>query len=157
MTDKEQQLPRKQVNLKCEYKSSKIQMEQRVDYVLPKYNLIDSCLADVVSYTCSDEYAVPNIVHYVWFGAREMNFYHFLAFMSSFKNIKPCLILVHSDNLPFGPYWELLLSVVPNIIHIDRQPVERIGGKAVKLIEHKADYARLQALRREYFFIIDLT
>ena len=147
MVQKGPQTTRQQYVLKCENNFYSILNTSVTGYNLPKYNLTDQCLASIVSKTCRDAYAVPNIVHYVWFGKREMNFYHFLAFMSSFKNIKPCLILVHADVLPFGPYWEYLLDHVPNIIHIDHKPVDRIGGKMVKLIEHKADYARLEAVR----------
>ena len=71
--------------------------------------------------------------------------------MSSYKHVKPCLILVHADYIPFGPYWEYLLEEVPNIIHIAHQPVEKISGKAVHFVEHKADYARLKAVKRKYW------
>ncbi|XP_063412061.1 uncharacterized protein LOC134694887 [Mytilus trossulus] len=106
------------------------------------------CLQTFVMENCHDKELVPNLVHYIWFSKREMNFYHFLSFLSASRFLDPCLILVHGDHLPFGTYWEYLLTLVPNIMHVQKSPPEDIFGKPFGFIEHKADIARIQALQR---------
>ena len=108
------------------------------------------CLSDYILQNCYDKNPVPNIAHYIWFSKREMNFYHFLSFLSASKILKPCLILVHGDFQPYGVYWNLLLTVVPNIIHVHRNPPESVFGIPLGHIEHKADIGRIQALQCEY-------
>ncbi|CAC5384493.1 unnamed protein product [Mytilus coruscus] len=113
--------------------------------VFPEHS---ECLQTFVMENCHDEEAVPNLVHYIWFSKREMNFYHFLSFLSASRFLKPCLILVHGDRLPFGTYWEYLLTLVPNIMHVQRSPPEDVFGKPLGNIEHKADIGRIQALQK---------
>jgi len=112
-----------------------------------------SCLESVINSFCRSYDKVPNIVHYVWFNRRELNFYHFLSFMSVHKFLRPCLILVHGDYQPYGKYWKYLLQIVPNIIHVYRDPPAFIYGKHIQKVEHKSDVARLQSLKCKYFVV----
>ena len=105
------------------------------------------CLSDFVLQSCYDGKLVPNLVHYVWFSKRKMTFYHFLSFLSASKYLRPCLILIHGDYQPFGKYWNYLLTIVPNIIHVFRNPPETVFGVPLANIEHKADIGRIQALQ----------
>jgi hypothetical protein len=89
---------------------------------------------------------VPSIAHYIWFSKREMNFYHFLSFISVLKHLKPCLILVHGD-VPYGLYWEYILTVANNIVNVKMEPPTTIFGRKIGRIEHQADVTRLLVLR----------
>jgi hypothetical protein len=113
------------------------------------------CLASVIKTSCQDGLAVPNIVHFVWFAneTKVFRFYYFLSFMSAHNIQKPCVILVHSNVLPAGPYWDYMLQLVPNIVHVYREPPTSIFGKKVGPIEHAADLARIEAVRGAYLFI----
>ncbi|VDH94308.1 Hypothetical predicted protein [Mytilus galloprovincialis] len=106
------------------------------------------CLQTFVMENCHDVKPVPNLVHYMWFSKREMNFYHFVSFLSASRFLKPCLILIHGDILPFGTYWDYLLTLVSNILHVQRSPPEEVFGRNLTFIEHKSDIARIQALQR---------
>ena len=105
------------------------------------------CIDDVIDSMCDRHLPVPNIVHYVWFSKREMNFYHFLSFISVLKHQKPCLILVHSDVLPYGIYWNYLLRLAKNIVHVIMSPPNEIHGREIGRVEHQADVARLIVLQ----------
>nr|KAG5699115.1 hypothetical protein BaRGS_017798 [Batillaria attramentaria] len=59
----------------------------------------------------------------------------------------PCLVLLHADLLPKGLYWDTLLRLVPNILHVKRTAPTVIFGHDVKVIEHSSDIARLQAVK----------
>ncbi|KAK3099630.1 hypothetical protein FSP39_007237 [Pinctada imbricata] len=137
---------RRQIFLECE--DYTLREARDSVYEVPSYHFDNDCIDHVILRNCRDGKLVPNIIHYVWFGKREMNFYHFLAVMGVHKKQKPCLILFHSDYLPFGPYWEYLLELVPNIIHVQFKPDTVIAGKRIKFVEHQADYARLKAIQR---------
>ncbi|KAK7486303.1 hypothetical protein BaRGS_00022473, partial [Batillaria attramentaria] len=60
---------------------------------------------------------------------------------------EPCLVLLHADLLPKGLYWDTLLRLVPNILHVKRSAPTVIFGHDVKVIEHSSDIARLQAVK----------
>ncbi|CAG2222978.1 unnamed protein product [Mytilus edulis] len=149
MPDKTNMSDRVQAHVNC--KTLKPSMElinvKRMDtiQVFPEDS---ECLQTFVMENCYDVNPVPNLVHYMWFSKREMNFYHFVSFLSASRFLKPCLILIHGDILPFGTYWDYLLTLVSNILHVQRSPPEEVFGRNLTFIEHKSDIARIQALQR---------
>jgi hypothetical protein len=120
-----------------------------------RIHFLHPCLSEVMRTSCQDGYAVPNIVHFVWFSneTKAFRFYYFLSFMSAHNIQKPCVILVHSNILPAGPYWDYMLQLVPNIIHVYREPPTSIFGIKVGPVEHAADIARIEAVRGMYMCI----
>lgn len=56
---------------------------------------------------------VPNIVHYVSFGINKFQFLNYLSFLSVHKFIRPVVIYVHGDALPYGEWWEKTLKEIP--------------------------------------------
>lgn len=104
------------------------------------------CLDNLLNDYCQTSNVVPNIAHYIWFSKREMNFYHFLSFTSVLKHLKPCLILVHGD-VPYGLYWEYILTIANNIVNVKMEPPTTIFGRKIGRIEHQADVTRLLVLR----------
>ncbi|XP_076088311.1 uncharacterized protein LOC143058747 [Mytilus galloprovincialis] len=139
---------RAQVCIRCKNKPT-IKLEN-VKQVTPIQSFPENseCISEFVMQSCYDGNPVPSLVHYIWFSKKEMNFYHFLSFLSASKFLKPCLIMVHGDYLPIGFYWDYLLNLVPNIIHMKRNPPEAVFGIPLGNIEHKADVGRIQALQR---------
>ncbi|KAL3853266.1 hypothetical protein ACJMK2_016821 [Sinanodonta woodiana] len=117
----------------------------------PKYifkiQFKDSCLHRMTDKYCDDDKAVPNIVHYVWFGKMNFGFTHFLSFLSVFKIQKPCLILLHADYVPQGSLWKYFLQIAPNIVHVQRKQPKKIYKTKIPSIEHRADIAKLDALK----------
>ncbi|KAK6173344.1 hypothetical protein SNE40_016813 [Patella caerulea] len=110
-------------------------------------NSDDQCLERFIQENCYDNKIVPNVIHYVWFNKHVMDVYSFLSVISTYKRIKPCLIIIHADVMPYGPYWVYLLTLVPNLIHIYKPAPISIFGKRLGYVQHKADIARLEILK----------
>lgn len=45
-------------------------------------NQNDTCLAEFIEQRCYDDQAVPNVVHYVWFGDQQLGYFSFLSLIS---------------------------------------------------------------------------
>ncbi|XP_045208772.2 uncharacterized protein LOC123560671 [Mercenaria mercenaria] len=109
-------------------------------------NFGDKCLSNFVENCCVDENPVPNVVHYVWYGGKQLGFFNFLSLMSVLRFKKPCAILIHGPTLPHGPYWEYFLHMSPNIIHVYRERPEVIFRHTLRFKEHSSDVMRIEAL-----------
>lgn len=142
------QRQRKQQIMKCDKKKTqlKILYTTKQKYVF-KVPFQDSCLRRILDWYCRDDKMVPNIVHYVWFGKNEFNFIHFLSFLSVHKFQNPCVIMVHADKLPKGKLWTYFLQISPKVIHVQRKQPKKIFKKKIAFVEHKADVAKLEALK----------
>ncbi|XP_062611394.1 uncharacterized protein LOC134273219 isoform X2 [Saccostrea cucullata] len=114
--------------------------------LLPVFEYPDSCLHLIIDKFCLGE-VVPNIIHYIWFGIQHFELIHFVSFYSAYQKQKPCLILLFTDFLPFGDLWNLLLTVIPNIIHIRISVPTHIAGKHISWVQHKSDIVRLHILK----------
>ena len=107
----------------------------------------DSCLLKVIESCCHDQNSVPNVLHYVWYGRKELGYFHFLSFMSGLRFMKPCLILIHGEHLPYGPYWDYFIQLSPNVVHVQRKRIEVVYNKKLSFPEHGADVMRIEALQ----------
>ena len=146
------QRQRKQKIFNCEKKKTQLKIlytpKQKYVYKIP---FKDPCLRKVLDWYCHDNKRVPNIVHYVWFGKNEFNFIHFLSFLSVHKFQNPCLIMVHADKMPKGKLWAYFLQISSKVIHVHRKQPKKIFKKKISSIEHKADIAKLEALKGTFF------
>ncbi|XP_069114888.1 uncharacterized protein [Argopecten irradians] len=95
----------------------------------------------------SDDYVVPNIVHFIWIGERVyLQFHHFLSIKSASIFIRPDKIYLHCDYEPVGLWWKSLRNLVK--IHVIKSnPPTSIFGHRVKRPEHKSDLIRLEVLK----------
>lgn len=141
---------RQQILINCQKQSTAMMVKVKNVGTVQKIYDDSQCLNSYILHNCYDGNPVPNIVHYMWFSKHELNFYHFLSVISASKFLKPCLILFHGDHVPYGFYWDYLLHVVPNILHVFRQPPETVFGKKLAKLEHKADVGRIQTLQSKY-------
>jgi len=99
--------------------------------------------------SADQDYPVPNVVHYVWFGIdRHFSFIYYLSFISVNKFISPTYIFVHGDALPAETvWWKKVLEEVDNIYFV--QTVRRTSapnGQPLHLVEHSTDLARIKIL-----------
>ena len=108
--------------------------------------LNDSCLAAYTNSCCIDSRGIPNVVHYVWYFKNEMKFYMFLSMISIIRYVRPCLILFHGEYLPFGMYWDYIIRIYPNILHVKRPRPLYIFGTKIHHHEHSGDIMRMEAL-----------
>ncbi|OWF34962.1 Inositol phosphoceramide mannosyltransferase 3 [Mizuhopecten yessoensis] len=105
----------------------------------------------------NSERKVPNIIHYVWFDIKQMTFYQMISFLSVHKFQNPCLILLHGNVIPAGPYWLHLVRHVSNIIHVKSDgPIKTERNKSFNDNTHKSDLVRLMALKEFGGIYLDL-
>ncbi|XP_045176446.2 uncharacterized protein LOC123536984 [Mercenaria mercenaria] len=108
----------------------------------------DNCLRMFVQKCCSDSLRVPNVVHYVWFNKKELSFFEFVSFMSTLRFVRPCAIFIHGNMLPSGNYWNFIVNMYPNIVHVVRMVKATLFGNKVHYVEHNGDIWRIKALQR---------
>ena len=143
---------RKSIFLQCTCKNNKscINQKDSEDSSIFEIPFGDTCLIDAIDLCCKDNFLVPNIVHYVWFGNIPMTFFHLLSFMSAVNFIKPCMILIHGPDLPHGVYWDFFLRVYSNVIHVKRSRPTAVAGNKLAFKEHGSDVMRIEALQGGY-------
>lgn len=113
----------------------------------------DTCLEFLIKKHCyKPGLIIPNVIHYVMFGKKPLQFFSFLSYLSTWKNLKPCFMVIHGD-YPSGPLFEKFLTYKPRIIHIMRTPKTKIFGKKIKFIQHKADVARLEIILSKFLLM----
>ncbi|KAL3892407.1 hypothetical protein ACJMK2_004617 [Sinanodonta woodiana] len=105
------------------------------------------CLHRVINKCCDDGKSIPNVFHYVLYGYKALNIYTLMSLISAVRFQKPCLILIHGPNLPFGRYWDYFLHIYSNVIHVVRDMPTKMGGKELGFKEHGADIARIEAIK----------
>lgn len=104
----------------------------------------------------SEDYVVPNVVHYVWFGEyNTLRFHHYLSMRSAHIFIKPDKICIHCDFEPVGKWWKLIRKDTPNLVIIKTIPLTTIFKNKIILPEHKSDIARIQILMEEGGIYLD--
>ena len=136
---------RQKVSLNCEKEPTLMLSTTRSTDDIFSVNFGDKCLERFIDRCCTGDKAVPNVVHYVWYSKKEFGFFDFVSFMSVHRFIKPCLFLVHGDELPIGKYWNYLVNISPNIIHVKREIPQIVFGKKLEFKEHSSDIMRIEA------------
>ena len=60
-----------------------------------------------------DAFKVPNIVHYIWYADKEVDFRfdRALSVLSAVKNINPDAVYFHTNFPPTGKYFEMLKEI----------------------------------------------
>ncbi|CAH1799558.1 unnamed protein product, partial [Owenia fusiformis] len=92
---------------------------------------------------------VPNVVHYIWFGVREFEFFHAVAVYSAYKFLKPEKIVFHGDTIPTGPWWDFVKNKTSHLkFHYTGKPTY-VYRKKLEHLEHSADIMRLLILQDE--------
>jgi hypothetical protein len=103
--------------------------------------------------------SIPNIVHYIWIlkdpTVFRLNFKHFISFYSAHLYFNPDVIYIHTDASPelferaskSGDDWTRRILAIPNVKYHRVDPLtETRKGVPVKLLEHKADFLRMDVL-----------
>ena len=80
----------------------------------------------------SQEYRVPNIVHYTWYAPEgtPVNFKHFLGVLSAKKVLNPDIIYIHTNVSSFpGSHWRRILGLSLVEVVNEGSPRELLGHK----------------------------
>lgn len=99
---------------------------------------------------------VPKILHYAYPDDpenRPFTFIHWLAMTSAIETIKPKKTLFHCVHEPES-YWYQLIK--PKISVVKARIVTEIFGNPVKVLQHKSDIIRMEALRDYGGIYLDL-
>lgn len=106
-------------------------------------------------------YDHSDIVHYVKLsyqhgGAISFNFREYLAMLSAYKFYKPKTILVHTNGVLQGKYWDKMQQLDQTHTTIKPNKIKRpttVGGRRVGWIQHSADYVKVTKVK-EYGGIV---
>lgn len=105
--------------------------------------------------TADGHYIVPNYVHFLRFGKKDISFVHMICLLAALKHQKPDKLFIHTDVDKFeGKYWNILCNTpgFKNVLVIEKMKLPReIFGQ--KLNQgwanfHGADVARLKAMMK---------
>lgn len=88
---------------------------------------------------------IPKIVHYVWFGKKEMDFMMYLSILSTLYIVNPNIVLIHGDGELHGKYLEVALKD-GRVKLINRERPYHIFGKQVLYSQHRSDIVRAEVL-----------
>ncbi|XP_002122529.5 uncharacterized protein LOC100176393 [Ciona intestinalis] len=101
-------------------------------------------------------YVVPNVVHYVWFGKREMVYYHYLSVRSAAANQQPEKIIFYiNEEPPQGHLWKRLVDEIPCLETQYMEMPETVFGHKMDWILHKTDVARNNILIKQGGIYLD--
>ena len=97
-----------------------------------------------------DGYLVPNNVHYVWYSdkQKEFRFLQYLSVLSVHKFQKPDNIYFHTNNPPFGKYWEELIKLEEFVV-VKRERPRKIFGEEIRKAVYEtsdSDVSRVKIL-----------
>ncbi|OWF45185.1 uncharacterized protein LOC110457376 [Mizuhopecten yessoensis] len=148
-----------QLRLRCEERHSTLYLTSTEDEQVLSVKSDDRCFSRALRNYCPETPGrrVPNIVHYIWFGIKNMTFYQLVSFLSVQKFQKPCVILVHGNVVPIGPYWRHLVHNASNIVHVKMTPPYRVtNGHILRTMTHKSNIARLMVLQEHGGIYLDL-
>lgn len=87
---------------------------------------------------------IPKIVHYIWFGGRDIDFLFYLSILSSL-NVLGARVYVHGDGPISGPFWEKFADD-SRVNYVYRRRSDAIFGTELRTIYHKADVANLEIM-----------
>ena len=89
------------------------QLYHQVAQTNSSLNQTDISHEQTTSHSQTVNYPVPNIVHFVWYQEKpvEFTFDRTLSVLSAVKYLQPDAILFHTNNPPTGPYFEMLQNI----------------------------------------------
>ena len=94
-----------------------------------------------------NQFVVPNIVHYVWFGVDEpFRFHHWLSIRSADMVLKPEVIMFHCQSKPVGRFWSNITRSIRSLKVVHYLPPTTVLGREITRPEHQVNVASLEIL-----------
>ena len=92
----------------------------------------------------TNQYIVPNIIHYINLNQPEIKFGHYLSIISAWLNQKPDQIYIHCNKCNFsGLYWDMLNEIKELMSKIIMKKINHYNPKIFGLkagwVHHKSD------------------
>ncbi|XP_015917631.1 uncharacterized protein [Parasteatoda tepidariorum] len=115
-------------------------------------NIKNYLAGDIVDFTFANNVTgydypiVPNIVHYVNFDTKDLNFIQVISIKAVVRNSAPEKIFIHCNCYSlFGKYWDMVKNISILEIKYKNKPTH-VFGKLLSSVFHASDIARLQIL-----------
>jgi hypothetical protein len=132
-----------------EFRIKKFDISLKKNLLPNDYDIVDFEGFDYENGT--ENFIIPNIVHLVYLGLSEINFYQSINIYSIYLNHKPDFIFFHCDLCNFtGKYWTQINSVRNlrrRIVLNKISSFKTIFGQKYHFIQHKSDVIRILALQ----------
>ncbi|XP_045180074.2 uncharacterized protein LOC123539497 isoform X1 [Mercenaria mercenaria] len=90
---------------------------------------------------------IPKIVHYVWFGSKELDFMMFLSMLSTLFILNPEKVFIHTDGGLKGGYFDRILKDQRVVLVLREKPFNIYGHKVI-YTQHRSDIVRAECLLR---------
>ena len=97
---------------------------------------------------------IPKVVHYVWFGRKEMTFIMYLSMLSTLFIANPEMVYIHGDGGLYGPYFERIAKEA-RVVMIKHQQPYYIYGNLIIHKQHLSDILRADILLKYGGIYID--
>ncbi|XP_066995833.1 uncharacterized protein [Anabrus simplex] len=110
-----------------------------------KFFHIKEVASSVKNIIWSEEFVVPNVVHYIFFN-KDVDFMAFLSILSVIKVQHPERLVIHCNCKSFsGRYWSSLKAIPSVELHYLSQPTH-VYGQVLSSVYHATDVARIMVL-----------
>ena len=97
---------------------------------------------------------IPKIVHYMWFGRKEMTYLMYLSFQSTLRFVRPLRIIIYVESYDLGTYFALMQnSSVVSVVFYGR--TTSVFQRPITKYPHISDYARADVLLRSGGIYLD--
>ena len=90
---------------------------------------------------------IPKIVHYVWFGHRNVSFSMYVSFKSTLKFVKPLKIIIYIERYNLGPYFDAMRNHSLVRVVYYGAPNSAFQNRIVNP-KHASDFLRTDVLMR---------
>ncbi|KAH3753969.1 uncharacterized protein LOC127848540 isoform X2 [Dreissena polymorpha] len=88
---------------------------------------------------------IPKIVHYVWFGVREMDFMMYLSILSALYIVNPDKVFIHGEGGLTGKYFTKIRHD-KRVVLIKRERPFEVYGHKLLYTQHRSDIVRAEVL-----------
>ena len=97
---------------------------------------------------------IPNIIHFLFFGFTDFEFFHYLAIVTAYNVQKPDKIYLYNQKEPINNKYWLLIKKYVEIVHID--PPTEFKGIKLESYQYKADIVRMEKLLEHGGIYLDI-
>eukprot|EP00092_Neocalanus_flemingeri_P020917 GFUD01022661.1.p1 GENE.GFUD01022661.1~~GFUD01022661.1.p1 ORF type:complete len:668 (+),score=143.82 GFUD01022661.1:36-2039(+) len=92
---------------------------------------------------------VPNLIHYVHFDKKSLNFVSLICMLSAHYNHKPSRTFIHTNIQLEGHYFDIYKKVVGDKLKIHKvEKPTHVFGQKLSSVQHSADVARIKLLMK---------
>ena len=98
----------------------------------------------------SSKLIVPNLVHFIQFDVKSLNFVTLVCILSAWYNHRPSRVYLHTNvELERGRYLGILRSVLGDSLEVhELKKPTHVFGQRLSSVQHASDVARIKVLSK---------